>query len=68
MTDYIVDASVVIQELIEDTYSLQARADRLHVPEFCLLECTNVLWKQVRFHGMPGSEAEQLSNVWSDCP
>ena len=69
MTDYIVDASIVIQELIQDTYSVQARAlfegltraDRLHVPEFCLLECTNVLWKQVRFHGMPQSEAERLS-------
>jgi predicted nucleic acid-binding protein len=57
MTDYIVDASVIIQELIQDTYSQQVRVlfkgliatDRLHVPEFCLLECTNVIWKQVRF-------------------
>jgi predicted nucleic acid-binding protein len=36
-------------------------ADRLYVPEFCLLECTNVLWKQVRFHKLPVSEAERLT-------
>lgn len=68
MSDYIVDASVVAQVLIQDTYTKQARTlfgrltapDQLHVPEFCLLECTNVLWKQVRFQGMSQSEAEVL--------
>lgn len=34
--------------------------DTLHIPEFCLLECTNVLWKQVRFHGLPQPNAEQI--------
>lgn len=68
MSDYIVDASVVIQRLIRDSYTEQTRvlfsqlteADNLIVPEFCLLECTNVLWKQVRFQGMPQSQAESL--------
>jgi predicted nucleic acid-binding protein len=68
MSDYIVDASVVIQVLITDTYTNQPRvllgqltqADQVNVPEFCLLECANVLWKQVRFQGMPGQEADTL--------
>ncbi len=68
MRDYIVDASVVIQYLITDTYTSNARTlfntltknDKIHVPEFCLLECTNVLWKQVRFSGMSASDADAL--------
>ncbi|MCU0514877.1 MAG: type II toxin-antitoxin system VapC family toxin [Anaerolineae bacterium] len=64
----IVDASVVIEYLVTGTYTPNALAlfnqatpnDRFIVPEFCLLECTNVLWKQVRFNGMPVSRAEAL--------
>ncbi len=70
MSDYVVDASVVIQRFIRDHYTENARAlfsqltvsDNLIVPEFCLLECANVLWKQVRFQGMPQSQAESLAN------
>jgi hypothetical protein len=41
-------------------FSQLTEADNLIVPEFCLLECTNVLWKQVRFQGMAQSQAESL--------
>ncbi len=65
MTEYVVDASVVIQVLIQDTHTKHARAlfgqlpgDELYVPEFCFSECTNVLWKQVRFHGMTPNDAD----------
>lgn len=66
MATYIVDASVVIERLIKGPYTSNARTlfnrlnatDRLVVPEFCLLEPTNVLWKQVRFQGMPEDQAE----------
>jgi len=66
MATYIVDASVVIERLIKWPYTSNARTlfnrlnatDRLVVPEFCLLEPTNVLWKQVRFQGMPKDQAE----------
>jgi predicted nucleic acid-binding protein len=34
--------------------------DQLTVPEFCLLECANVIWKQVRFQAMPRSDAVNL--------
>ena len=34
--------------------------DRLLVPEFCLLECTNVIWKQVRFQSMQIDKAQAL--------
>ncbi len=42
--------------LVERLY----QGDRLCMPEFCLLECANILWKQIRFHGVSQIEAEQL--------
>lgn len=68
MATYVVDASVVIEYLVAGNFTPNARAffgqvapnDRLIVPEFCLMECTNVLWKQVRFQGMAASQAEGL--------
>ncbi len=69
MTAYVVDASVVIQRLITDTHSAHVKLlfggladsrDELWVPEFCLLECVNVLWKQVRFSGLPEEQALRL--------
>jgi predicted nucleic acid-binding protein len=67
---YVVDTSIVIQRLIVEEHTPQVR--RLFaqmaqglvivVPEFCLLECANVLWKQVRFQGMPQQTAEHLLN------
>jgi predicted nucleic acid-binding protein len=65
---YIVDASAVVEYLITGSYTANTRVlfsqvtpeDRLIVPEFCLLECTNVLWKHVRFQGMLESQAEKL--------
>ncbi len=65
---YVVDTSVVMQYLLIETYTSQAivLVQRLHqgvqlcVPEFCLLECANVFWKQVRFQDMQQIEAEQL--------
>lgn len=69
MTAYVVDASIVIQRLIMDTHTsavkmlfegLADSKDELWVPEFCLLECANVLWKQVRFSGLPDDQALRL--------
>jgi predicted nucleic acid-binding protein len=69
VTAYVVDASVVIQRLITDTHSSPVKVlfsgladsqDELWIPEFCLLECANVLWKQVRFSGLPDDQADQL--------
>jgi predicted nucleic acid-binding protein len=63
-----VDTSVLIQGSIEDNDS--ARVETLlnmlndpepivlHLPEFCLVECTNVLWKRVRFVGTTAEEAQ----------
>lgn len=68
MAIYIVDASVVIEYLVTGSYTTHAQAlfgqittqDKLIVPEFCLLECTNVIWKQVRFQGMLALQAQAL--------
>ena len=32
----------------------------LHVPEFSLIECANVIWKQVRFHGESVENAKRI--------
>lgn len=68
MANYVVDTSVVSQYSITQTYTPQARVlvarmyegDELYVPEFCLLECANVLWKEVRFRGLSQTNAEQI--------
>lgn len=68
MATYIVDASVVIERFIRGPYTANAQAlfaqlavnDTLIIPEFCLLEATNVLWKHVRFQGMPLAQAQTL--------
>jgi predicted nucleic acid-binding protein len=69
VTAYVVDASVVIQRLITDVHTPAVKVlfnnlvdskDELWVPEFCLLECANVLWKQVRFGGLPDDQALRL--------
>ena len=69
MASYVLDTTIVVQRLIRDTYTPNVQAlfrgvqpsDRLIVPEFCLTECVNVLWKQVRFYGMPPAQAVQLA-------
>jgi len=76
MTSYVVDASIVIQHVVPDTYTVNAdelfaqlgTTLTLHVPEFCLLECANVLWKQVRFHNLTQSEAEDLLDALTGLP
>jgi predicted nucleic acid-binding protein len=68
MPNYVIDASIVIEYLVTGTYTSHVQAffnqitsaDLLIVPEFCLLECTNVIWKQVRFNGMPRMDAKNL--------
>lgn len=65
---YVIDTSIVMQYLLTESYTSYAivlvqqlqQGIQLFIPEFCLLECANVLWKQVHFQGMPQTEAEQL--------
>lgn len=65
MTSYIVDASVVAEFIIGGPYTSNARVlfkgalagDLFSVPELCLAECTNVIWKMVRFRGMQPDQA-----------
>lgn len=62
----VLDASVVVQPMIQDTYSSNAirmfsqfqAGDVLAVPGMCTTECVNVLWKQVRFKGMLAAQAK----------
>lgn len=68
-TEYIVDTSVLIQAFVADTESARARTlihtafesppSVLHIPEFCLLECGNIIWKRVLFHALPLIDANR---------
>jgi predicted nucleic acid-binding protein len=66
--NYVVDASVVIEFVIggensatvDTFFERLTSSDRLFVPEFCLLECSNVIWKQARFHGLEPDRAKSL--------
>lgn len=65
MSQYIVDASITVQLVIQDIHTPEVKilfagvdqGDKLIIPEFGLLECANVLWKQVRFHDVPPEKA-----------
>jgi predicted nucleic acid-binding protein len=68
--EYIVDASVLVQAFVVEPDTKRVRSllrtlyekpnpAVLHVPEFCLLECTNILWKQVRFHAAKQAEIQK---------
>ncbi|MBN1678896.1 MAG: type II toxin-antitoxin system VapC family toxin [Anaerolineae bacterium] len=69
MEQWVVDASVLVQAFVIDTdtprvfsllhMAVSEQAAELFVPEFCLLECTNVLWKRARFDGMPTDRVRQ---------
>jgi predicted nucleic acid-binding protein len=68
MSAYVIDASVIIEYLVAGQFTAHAKrlfeqnmpTDRLIIPEFSLLECTNVLWRQVRFQGMSVTQAKAL--------
>lgn len=61
MRHFILDASIVVQHFIVDsnTNYVDALFEEMgntitgYLPEFCLVECTNVLWKQTRFNNVP---------------
>lgn len=74
MDDYIIDASVLVKGYVqekqtENVLALLAQVPdqvTLHIPEFCLVECTSILWKYVRFHGMPLPTADQAAADLAD--
>lgn len=65
---YVVDTTILIEYLLTGQYTGNARAlirdvlpaQPLYIPEFARLECVNVLWKYVRFSGLPLQDATHL--------
>ena len=67
--DYVVDASVAIKLLLKEELSDRAAAlfarlttnppARFYVPDHFFIECANVLWKYVRFHGYDVHAAQE---------
>jgi predicted nucleic acid-binding protein len=75
---FIIDPSILIQAYVQEpaTENVLALLDglkkpaivTLHAPEFCLLECANILWRHVRFQGMPQATAEKAIRALVDLP
>ncbi len=60
MTSFVIDASVTIKWVIEETGTHQAllfRRHRLLAPDLLIPECANVLWKKVRRGELTEEEA-----------
>jgi len=60
VTDYVVDASVIIKWVVGEPETVQAlalRQHRLSAPDLLVPECANILWKKVRRNEMTGDEA-----------
>jgi len=76
MAEYLIDASIIVQELVADQYTQEVRRlfaglaeeDKLYIPAICLVECANVLWKRVRFQSMLPGEAEILLQQLLELP
>jgi predicted nucleic acid-binding protein len=69
MAAYVVDTSVVMKILLKEEDTPYARGlmrsglvsdNELIVPDFCLLECANVIWKHVRLFGIPADTGRRL--------
>ncbi len=71
MAGFVVDASVLVEYLITGPQAEVSRnflqrlteGDFVTVTDFCLTECTNAIWKQHRFHGMPEDLAFRLFDI-----
>lgn len=60
MTDFVIDASVAIKWVIEETGTKEALSLRRHhllAPDLLMAECANILWKKVRRKEMSAEEA-----------
>ncbi|CDZ62551.1 type II toxin-antitoxin system VapC family toxin [Neorhizobium galegae] len=61
MTTFVVDASVVIKWVIQETGTTEALSlldgNALVAPDLILVECTNILWKKVRRKELSAPEA-----------
>lgn len=79
MTDhFVIDPSVLIQGYVKElnTDNVLTLLDglkkpgvlTLHTPEFCVVECTNILWRHVRFQEMPADTARKAVKDIADLP
>jgi predicted nucleic acid-binding protein len=60
VTDLVIDASVAIKWVVEESGTPEALSLRLHrlfAPDLLVAECANILWKKVRQNELTSQEA-----------
>jgi predicted nucleic acid-binding protein len=67
LSRYVVDASVLIKTIVEETGTVEAvtllREHAIVAPDLVFPECANVLWKKVRRAEFTREEAEVASQI-----
>jgi predicted nucleic acid-binding protein len=66
MTDLVIDASVAIKWVIEETGTREAlslRRHRLFAPDLLVAECANILWKKTRRNELSLQEARLAAQL-----
>lgn len=75
---YVIDTSVLAQSFLDEDKTPHVVALLKHlfvtpefelfVPEFCLVECTNILWKKGLYAGISFDDAEKSLKALSALP
>jgi len=65
VTDYVVDASVVIKWFVPEILEAEAKrwldsSNVFYAPDLLLPECGNILWKKARLKEITEAEASRL--------
>lgn len=73
MSPYVLDASVVIKWFVPEELSAEARRWRkakgsLHVPDFFVVEMTNILWKKVLRSELTRDDADAIVTTLLELP
>jgi predicted nucleic acid-binding protein len=67
---HVVDTSIFIQGFLMETQTLRVmtlfnlaldqNVMQIHIPEFCLSECANIIWKRIIFQQMPLVDGQKI--------
>jgi predicted nucleic acid-binding protein len=73
VTDYVVDASVVIKWFVPEILEAEAKrwldpSNVFYAPDLLLPECGNILWKKARLKEITEAEASKIAGALMSAP